>query len=48
MAKSKKDKTMADVTAGYETFIKDKKVNKTGGKKFEKAVKSAAKQRGSK
>lgn len=48
MAKSKKDKTMAEVTAGYETFIKDKKVNKTGGKKFEKVLKSATKQRGSK
>lgn len=48
MAKSKKDKTMAEVTAGYETFIKDKKVNKTGDKKFEKVLKAATKPRGSK
>lgn len=48
MAKSKKDKTMAEVTDGYETFIKGKKVNKTGGKKFDNTLKATTKQRGSK
>ena len=48
MTNSKKNKTMAEVSAGYETFIKDKKVNKTGGKKFDKVLKAATKQRGSK
>lgn len=45
MSKIKKEKTMAEVTAGYESFAKDKKANKTGKKKFDAALKKAAKPR---
>ena len=45
---TKKVKTMAEVSAGYETFIKDKKVKITGKKIFDKTIKAATKQRGSK
>jgi len=41
-------KTMDEVTKGYEDFIKGKKTNKTGKKKFDSAIKKAAKPRGSK
>lgn len=45
---NKKIKTMAEVSAGYETFIKDKKVKKTGKSAFDKVIKKASKKRGSK
>lgn len=45
---AKKDKTMAEVSAGYETFIKDKKVKSVGKKVFQKTIKAASKPRGSK
>lgn len=45
---TKKDKSMAEVSAGYETFIKGKKVKTAGKKAFDKAIKSASKPRGSK
>lgn len=49
MVKSKKKElTMEQVTANYETFIKDKKQNPKGKELFEKALKKAVKQRGSK
>lgn len=49
----KKDKkSMAELTAGYEQFIKGKEVNANNGQLFEKAIKKAvkpkSKQRGSK
>lgn len=48
----KKHKTMAELTANYEQFIKGKELNKSGKDLFEKVVKKAAKpntkQRGSK
>ena len=41
---------MAEVSSGYETFIKDKDVKATGKAAFDKTIKKAAtpKQRGSK
>lgn len=45
---TKKAKTMVEVSAGYETFIKDKKVKATGKKAFDKTIKAASKPRGSK
>lgn len=48
MKVKKKDMTMEEVTAGYEKFIKGKKLNHNGKELFEKAVKKAVKQRGSK
>lgn len=49
MAKLVKNvKTMAEVSAGYEAFIKGKKVKKTAKKAFDKVIKVAAKPRGSK
>ncbi len=45
----KKEKTpMEKLTEGYEKFIKDKKTDKGGKQAFEKALKEATKQRGSK
>lgn len=44
----KKEKTMLDVSAGYETFIKDKKVKPSAKKAFDKTIKAATKPRGSK
>lgn len=50
MKKSKKKRTMIEVTAGYEDFIKGKETNKNGKEFFEKVLKKATKpkQRGSK
>lgn len=41
---------MVELTAGYEEFIKNRKINKKGLKQFNAAIKKAAtpKQRGSK
>ncbi len=44
----KKDKTMAEVSKNFEQFIKGKKTNKNNKPLFEKALKKAVKQRGSK
>lgn len=48
MAKTKKNKTMVELTFGYEEYIKGKKRNKDGKKLFEKTLKKATKPRGSK
>ena len=48
MAKKKKDMTMDEVTAGYNKFIKGKKLNPNSKKVFENTLKKAVKQRGSK
>ena len=48
MTKKKKDMTMEEVTAGYDKFIKGKKLNPNGKKVFESTLKKAVKQRGSK
>jgi len=50
MTKKKKNITMDELTKNYESFIKDKEVNKNGRKLFNKALKKATKikQRGSK
>jgi len=50
MLMKKKYKTMAELTATYETFIKGKGLNTNGLNTFNKAIKKAAKpkQRGSK
>jgi hypothetical protein len=48
MAKSKKEKTMAEVTAGYEEFAKGKKQNKTGKQKFDAALNKVVKPRSAK
>lgn len=45
MAKKKNQKTMAEVSAGYEKFIKGKELNKYGKTEFEKVLKKAAKPR---
>jgi hypothetical protein len=45
---TKKDKTMAEVSAGYEKFIEGKKTNAKGKKVFDKTVKAASKPRSSK
>jgi hypothetical protein len=39
----KKDKTMLEVTKGYEDFIKGKETNKNGQMIFNKVIKKAAK-----
>ncbi len=39
---TKKIKTMAELTANYEQFIKGKEVNKSGKKAFNNAIKKAA------
>jgi len=36
-------KNMAEVTAGYEEFIKGKELNKNGKQLFDKTIKKAAK-----
>lgn len=48
--KRKNKKTMSEITANYETFIKGKEVNNNSVNLFNKAVKKAVKpkQRGSK
>lgn len=43
--KSKKDRTMADVSKGYAEFIKGKENNKNGKNKFDKALKKAIKKK---
>lgn len=43
--KSKKDKTMDELTKGYEEFIKNKKVNKKGKNEFDKVLKKAIKKK---
>jgi|GEM_PF-4739128 len=49
MAKSKKYKTpMEKLTQDYEKFIEDKKTNPKGKSLFNKSLKKATKQRGSK
>ncbi len=40
--KKKKDKTMAEVTAGYEQFVEGQKINKKGLSLFNKTIKKAA------
>lgn len=47
MAK-KKEKSMAELTKGYEKFIQGKELNPNGKKDFDKILKKAVKQRGSK
>lgn len=43
MAKAaKENKTMAEVSAGYEAFIKGKSVKATGKKAFDKVIKKAS------
>lgn len=44
----KKQTPMEKLTQGYEKFIKGKEVNKNGKKLFNKTLKKATKQRGSK
>jgi len=50
--KNKKNRTMMDVTKGYEAFIKRKELNSNGTELFNKVLRKAAtpkpKQRGSK
>jgi len=48
--KKKKDRTMEEVTVGYEEFMKGKELNHNGFSLFEKTIKKAAttKKRGSK
>lgn len=41
MAKKKRMKTMAEVTAGYEDFIKKEKIKDQEEKVFEKTLKKA-------
>lgn len=48
MSKKKKIKSMAELTAGYDDFIKGKELKSNGKKLFEKTLKKAAKPRGSK
>lgn len=53
MKSAKKDKTMEEVSKGYEEFIKRKELNKKGAQLFERTLRKAAKpnpkkQRGSK
>ena len=49
MSKNTKDKiSMANLTKGYESFIKKNKAKSNGKKMFEKTMKKAIKQRGSK
>lgn len=40
--KKKKDKTMAEVSAGYEQFIEGQEINKKGLSLFNKTIKKAA------
>jgi hypothetical protein len=47
-AKKKKLTPMEKLTSGYEEFIKGKETKKNGKKIFEKTLKKATKQRGSK
>jgi hypothetical protein len=48
--KKKKGRTMEEVTAGYEEFMKGKQLNPNGFELFDKTIKKAAtpKKRGSK
>ena len=50
MKKTKRKKNMLEVTANYETFIKEKELNNNSLNTFNKVLKKAAKpkQRGSK
>jgi hypothetical protein len=48
MKNKKKEKTMAELTAGYSSFIKGKKTNPNGKDLFDKVLKKAVKQRSSK
>lgn len=43
VADKKKNKTMAEVTARYEEFIKDKEVDSKGVKLFNKVIKKVSK-----
>lgn len=43
MASNKKEKKMAEVSKGFEAFIKGKKLNSKGAELFEKVIKKAAK-----
>lgn len=40
--KKKKELSMAELTAGYDVFMKDKILDEKGKEKFEKAVKKAS------
>lgn len=42
MAKKKKDKTMLEVSKGYEDFIKEKSANKGNLILFQKAIRKAS------
>ena len=48
MGTKKKVKSMKELTAGYEKFIKGKETNSNGKALFDKALKKAVKPRGSK
>lgn len=48
MKSKKKAITMDELTKNYEHFIKGKEVNKNGKMQFDKTIKKATKQRGSK
>ncbi|SDW83962.1 hypothetical protein SAMN05444410_10698 [Hydrobacter penzbergensis] len=48
MSKNKKDKTMLDVSSGYNEFAKNSKQDKNGKKKFTSVLKKSVKQRSSK
>lgn len=39
----KKNRTIADITKGYEKFINGKELNSNGSKLFNKVIKNAAK-----
>lgn len=47
-SKKKEPTPMEKLTAGYETFIKGKKVNNNGKDLFDKAIKKAVKPRAAK
>jgi len=42
MKKNKKEKSMAEVSAGYEDFIKKQELKYNGDKLFNKVIKKAA------
>lgn len=45
---AKKKLTMKELTKGYDKLMEGKEIKKTGKKLFEKVLKKATKQRGSK
>lgn len=48
MAKKKKELAMAEVTKGYESFIKGQKANKKGKDLFDSAINKSVKPRSAK